>query len=246
VSFSERQPYFYALILVAVVFSVLVLAGFVTTGLNLHEIGLYLMANICLSVIAAVLLTRGHWWKEIGFRSASSNRDFWLFALPVIPIGLNASGGFHASSAVDVLLFFALAALVGFVEESFFRGLMLRPLALRGRWRAAVITSLVFGLVHSQHLLRGTDPEAVLTQIVFAVSVGFAYAALVLRTGMIWPLMILHCLTDFAAFTAAGGLTISGGIAQEIITSIIYFVVLVGYGIWLLWYPSRLRYASAG
>jgi hypothetical protein len=41
-------------------------------------------------------------------------------------------------------------------------------------------------------VLTGSNPTYVSLQIGYAFAIGFAFAALVLRTRLIWPLMLVH------------------------------------------------------
>ncbi len=95
-----------------------------------------------------------------------------------------------------------LAGLIGFVEEVFFRGLILRAIAPRGLWKAAIISSIVFGLLHSLNPLAGANPLDTLLQLGYTLAIGFGFAAVALRTRVIWPLVLIHGLIDFASFLA--------------------------------------------
>jgi membrane protease YdiL (CAAX protease family) len=101
-----------------------------------------------------------------------------------------------------LLLFLALALLVGFVEETYFRGMILRALLRRGPWQAVIISSLFFGILHLLNGAAGANLAATLLQVVYAVAIGLMYAALALRTQTILPLIVTHGLTDFFGYIA--------------------------------------------
>lgn len=86
----------------------------------------------------------------------------------------------------------------------FFRALILQALASCGIWRAASGSSIIFGLMHVLNLLYGADFLATLLQAAYAGAMGFGFAAVTLRTGPIWPLIVIHALIDFAGFVTAG------------------------------------------
>jgi membrane protease YdiL (CAAX protease family) len=141
--------------------------------------GLYSLANFGLTIIVAVLLTVMGWWKAVGFRAADRRGDLLYFLVPFIPMFLNFIPGIQVSSWRYLLEVFVITLMVGFVEESVFRGLMLNVLKTRGLWKAAIITTLLFGFTHA-------------LQICYAMAMGFA--ALVLRKGILWPLVLTHWL----------------------------------------------------
>ena len=105
--------------------------------------------------------------------------------------------------ALPILLTFELlliALLIGFAEETIYRGLMLNALKARGPWTAAIVTSVLFGLSHSLNLLSGKSGAEILIQVAYALAIGFGFAAVVLRTGLLWPLILVHALIDFTSF----------------------------------------------
>lgn len=85
----------------------------------------------------------------------------------------------------NILIF---AVLPGILEELLFRGYFLRVLRPYGGRFAIVTTALLFGLMHGNIL-----------QIPFAFLVGLACGWLALRTGRVWPAMLLHFLNNFMA-----------------------------------------------
>jgi membrane protease YdiL (CAAX protease family) len=249
--FTERHPYVFALILLAGIITVFIWAGisigvinfFLKLPIDSLVVYVVLVSYAALAAIASILLTRMGWWRAIGFRKPRRLRDLWLFLLIALPVLGNLSEGIKSTAVPDIGMFFVIALLVGFVEEAFFRGLMLRPIVSQGVWRAAIVTSAVFGLLHIPviNVISGSDQLALLLQVGFPVALGFVYAALVLRTGMIWPLMLGHFLTDFFAFIGMNQLAPMSPIqisAGDLIIGGIYIVAFIGYGVWLLARPQ--------
>ena len=234
--FAERHPYIFLVLMILSIAVIQAAVLEITKLLNIADLRFfYLASDIILAAIGAIIISGKKWWTSIGFRRARSGWHFWFFLVPLLPVFENISAGVNVTSLYDAALFFILAIMVGFFEETFFRGLMLRPIALLGKWRAAIITAVVFGLMHSLNLLSGFNPGVVLVQMSYASAIGFTYAALVLRTGMIWPLMLLHFLTDFTGFMALGELMQAQTGGPAVFISAIYVIVFAGYGIFLLW-----------
>jgi len=89
-----------------------------------------------------------------------------------------------------VLAFIALAVLPPLAEEMIFRGYLFGRMREKyGFWLSAVITSLVFGIVHMQ-LNVGID--------VFVLSIFLCY--LREKTGSIWAPIFLHSLKNSVAY----------------------------------------------
>jgi uncharacterized protein len=230
--FAERHPYWFVVIMEVVVILVYLLAGTVAHFMNLSNLGLYGIANLGLAIIAALLLTVMGWWKVVGFRSPNKPGDLLYYLVPFLPMAINLIPGAEVSGLLHLTEILAITLAVGFVEEAFFRGLMLVPLRRRGLWRAAIITSLLFGLTHAMNVLSGKNVAEDAAQIFYAVAIGFAYAALVLKKGTLWPLVLAHFLIDFTNFIQRPGFTFPPAWALLIVVSIA--VIFTAYGIFVM------------
>jgi len=136
----------------------------------------------------------------VGFKRALRPRDLLLCLPLLLPVLLNLFVGLEFGSLLLTLELLLIALLVGFSEETIYRGLMLDALKARGPWTAAIVTSVLFGLSHSLNLLSGKSGAEILIQVCYALAVGFSLAAVVLKTGLIWPLVLVHTLIDFSGF----------------------------------------------
>jgi hypothetical protein len=235
--FAERHPYWFVVLMELMVIIVYILAGAVAHFMKLSNLGLYGIANLGLSIIAAVIITGMGWWNVIGFRSPARNRDLIYFIVPFFPIVINLIPGVQISGINMLLEIFGITMMVGFVEESIFRGLMLNALKAHGYWKAAIITSLLFGLTHAMNLLAGKSVADDMAQIFYAVAIGFAFAALVLKKGIIWPLVLAHFLIDFFNFIQKTGFTFSPFWNLFIVLSIA--VIFTAYGIFIMVQKDR-------
>lgn len=203
--FAELHPYGFVAILEAVVVLVYLLVGTIAYFLKLSNMALYGLANLGLTLIVIVLLTRLQWWRTVGFKPLHRQRDLFYFLTPFVPMVLNLIPGVQIESLVYVSGVLAIALMVGFAEETIFRGLMLQALKPRGHWRAAIITALLFGLTHAMNALTGKNALESVMQIGYAVAIGFAFAALALKKEGLWLLILAHFLTDFVYFIQRPG-----------------------------------------
>ena len=230
--FAERHPYWFVLLMEVMVIIVYILAGAIAHFKGLSNLGLYGIANLGLTIIAAVIITGMGWWKVIGIRSPDSPRDLLYFIVPFLPVTFNLIPGIQIPGIYSFLGILGLTIMVGFVEESIFRGLMLSALKTHGFWKSAIITSLLFGLTHAMNLLAGKSIVDNLAQIFYAVAIGFAYAALVLKKGILWPLILAHFLIDFFNFVQRPGFTFSPFWNLVIVVGIA--VVFTVYGLFVM------------
>lgn len=230
--FAERHPYWFVAVMELVVVFVYLLAGTFAYFLNLSSLGLYGIAQVGLTIAAAVFLVAMGWWRVVGFRRPHDWSDLRYFIVPFVPLVFNLIPGVEVTSMSRLGVVFAITLMVGFVEEVFFRGLMLNALKARGFWRAAVTTALLFGLTHAINVLAGKSMVDAAAQIFYATAIGFAYAALVLKKGVIWPLVIAHFMINFASFMQRPGFSFPSGWNVAITLGI--GIVFMAYGLFVM------------
>ena len=137
---------------------------------------------------------------------------------------------FELKNVLVVTQLLIVTAMVGFAEEAIFRGLMLNALKPRGAWTAVIVTSLLFGLSHSLNVLSGKNLAVVAVQILYALAIGFAFAALVIKKGFIWPLVLAHFLIDFTAMIGKTNFSL----AWDSVLGVTITFVLGSYGLFVM------------
>jgi membrane protease YdiL (CAAX protease family) len=124
----------------------------------------------------------------------------WFFVIAIVARFAITDWG-----AVDVSLLLVVigaGVLVGFAEETLFRGIFLRSLRTGGRdeARAALWTAVGFGLFHLPNLLVSGLFQA--TQVLVAAVSGVTLYVFRRRWGFILPAMIAHGIWDMSSFLA--------------------------------------------
>lgn len=237
--FAQRHPYWFVASLEIVTLAVYLFVGTVAYFTQLSNQWIYGSASLLLSLMAAILLTRLGWWKAVGFRSPNQLRDLWYFALPLLPAVITLLIGVEVTSLVLLTKFFVITLLIGFAEETIFRGLMLKALKAQGFWRAAIITALLFGLSHALNGLAGKSMAETGSQIFYAVAFGFTFAALVLKKGILWPLVIVHFLIDFASFLQRADDPIAP--AWNMLLVVGLALIFTIYGAFVMWHKPHVN-----
>lgn len=128
---------------------------------------------------AAMLL----WWLAIGVRLVGVR---WADVPPSLLAAMVASG-----------------VLVGFAEETLFRGFFLRALRAGGRaeGRAALWVAVCFGLFHLPNVFMGMGALGLL-QVLLAATSGAVLYAFRRHFGLLWPAMVAHGAWDISTFLA--------------------------------------------
>lgn len=189
-------------------------------------------------LLAVLLVGALNWWRQAGFVRRWHWRDF-VFALPLLFLPLLMIifqiNKMQLSNYPQLLLFAALAAMTGFAEETVFRGISIHALQPKGNMKAALITAFIFGLVHFFNLLQGANLLATIGQVVFAALIGIAFAAPLIFTGSIWPIIVIHAIQDFIAFWTTGGVTnTSAPSISDVVLPVVLILPVAIYGIWLI------------
>lgn len=188
-------------------------------------------------LVPATLLTVLGWWGLAGF----TRRSTWRSLVPFLPLIVLYMGSMVAlpvflgvaSHSLGYFIGVAVTALAtGFGDEATFRGVVLQALLPRGTMRAVVISSVLYGAQYLGTIAAGVDPLLVGVQAVHMVGIGVAFAALVVVTGTIWPLVLITAVGQTAT------LIVPGGASRPDIFTIVFELVMGGlaatYGIWLL------------
>lgn len=153
-------------------------------------------------------------WHDLGFakpRLLGIWKIIWLPSLYII--GFFSFGITTASSSLtaDIVITVMLNTLiVGFSEELAFRGVLWGGVRkVLSFWPAAILVCLFFGSVHiANGFLTGQFEEAIRQAILASMS-GLSFLAIRVRTGSLYPAMIIHWLWDFGLFFMGAGKTIT-------------------------------------
>lgn len=192
---------------------------------------------------AIVLAFKKGWWAI--FIGAA------LFVFGIMESFVFASGEIVPDWPVRVLWLCALCAAIGFSEEGMFRGILLGGvLDVCGKNRqgiimAAGISALLFGVAHVEWWsMNWLDPlqaiQAVLKMIQTG-TLGFFFAALVIKGKSIWGVAILHGLSDLLIMIPSIGLlgesaTVSYvNSGEDAIATIVLYLVVIAVYLPLVW-----------
>jgi membrane protease YdiL (CAAX protease family) len=177
---------------------------------------------VVFAVALPIARRNGGWGKALGLTRPTGADSGPFFATTGIQLGLRFFLGIvlvllvpalrheHVSNLTGVgqlgpvgivMLVIAACIVAPIVEELAFRGVMLRAIMRRiSFWPAAVLSSLVFGLLHAP-----TAPNAagVVVVIMLTFVFGVVQCVLVRRTGRLAPAIGVHAITNAIALAIA-------------------------------------------
>lgn len=170
---------------------------------------------------AAITLVLYKWWFRPEFEGMLKGDLPLGFLLGLIELGYVLisyvpnliDGSFSIKPLTLTIIFVSLTA--GIKEEVVFRGVIISTLMRQWKDRnlfrqAALVSGIVFGLIHAANIFAGADPLQTLFQVIGSVSVGFIFAAVYLRTGSILPCMFYHALHDIIAIACESNVAENG------------------------------------
>jgi uncharacterized protein len=160
---------------------------------------------------------------------------FWLWlpaGLMVVAFTMQFAGVAWGEFTGAHLMWIVVAGvLVGFAEETLFRGIILRALREGGRREGVVvlISSLWFGLFHLTNVITGSPVTAVIQQVAYASLAGVALYLWRRGTGLLVAGMVIHGLWDLSGFLLAAH-TIDGSqlpLLGSLVGNVIYLTALI-------------------
>ena len=203
---------------------------------GIPEDALPLVGSVVVTAVPLGLIAWLGWWRSSGFTTTVHNAPLlWVpllrMMVPIIVFGTVANQMGLINFILVAMFFTALS------EEALSRGLFVRALLPLGKWHAVLIPSVLFGLGHiTQFLFVGMPLADNLIQIADSTFFGIMYAAIRLRVGSIWPLIIIHMLGN--TFTFIGGISGPNAVYDPPIgLFVVMWVVMIAYAIYLLSKP---------
>jgi membrane protease YdiL (CAAX protease family) len=157
----------------------------------------------------AVVLTRLHWWRKVGFTPVREWRALHLLIPLVLVLALPVAGlwarGVMATTALVLALQVGFVLIDIFMEEVTYRGVVLQALSRFSPVLRVGLAAILFGFSHLDNLfLPGADELGVAYQIFEATLIGILFGAARLRMNTIWPVMAVHAAYDLMLVLAFG------------------------------------------
>jgi membrane protease YdiL (CAAX protease family) len=153
-------------------------------------------------VLAAAFLLLVVWlmrWGDVGFsrfRVLPASRLMWLPTIYLaVFAGIAITLGLPSGRSLAFIL--VNTCFVGLSEELMFRGILFSGLRSRLGPRSSIwICCILFGAIHVLNAFQTGLVEAAMLQAVAAFMTGTLFLALRMRTGSLFPVIVLHAVWD--------------------------------------------------
>lgn len=232
---SKIKPVLKSVMWAVIILLFYVLAGVLTAVFKTDDTNTMLIRGIC--VWGSVLLAVLYIWRSkysfsgVGFRKMEPGviKKIMYFIPVVVMEAIGLVAGFKKISVgyVAAVFFFTLA--VGFAEEIYFRGIILKVLESMGTKKAVVVSSIIFGVTHLGNIAGGANIFETLLQVIFAFVFGIVFAEMFIISKSMIPVIIWHFLHDFTSF-----LQLEPDVNIILLFATLQTVILIIYAI-LMW-----------
>lgn len=194
---------------------------------------------IAIGAIALLIFaTKLGWLRDIFGPQPIRGRG-WMWIGPIIVVAAIAAHlvgtDWSEWSTGEIISLIALGVCVGLAEELLTRGIavkMLRDAGHRERF-VAVVSSLLFALMHTVNFIAGMELATVLGTVVYTFGFGMCMYLTMRVTGTIWAAIVLHGLTDPTTILSSGGLdtSVTTEVSGAAAIASLLTVMLIAFGV---------------
>ncbi len=157
---------------------------------------------IAATALVAILALTGRLTEALTY--APRSEALLLWAVPAVMLAgavvRLARTDWSAATGRFLIVALVTSVLVGLSEELLVRGYLVD--ALQGQGLAtvwvAVVSSVVFGVIHGLNALNGQDAQTTVLQVVLSTLLGLGLFASLAVSGTLWLPIALHALFDFS------------------------------------------------
>ncbi len=193
--------------------------------------------GIVLFAVLAVFIVKNRLGRHLGLCKPEVSAARMLFYIPLTIIAaVGVIFGFAPQyEPVTLAVHTVYMLFVGILEEIIFRGFLFRGMAKKNMTSAIIVSAATFGVGHIVNLLNGQNLPETVSQIIFAVFVGFALVILFHKGKSLVPCIVFHgvfnalsiVMNDEALYSALGG-----PVSAAVIMIAASAAVLGGYSLW--------------
>lgn len=159
-----------------------------------------MLGALIIAAILTVFIVKNRLSVKYGLVRSSDSKKY-LFFIPFVLLGtVNLWFGvsmhydlYHQISAVITM------AIVGYVEEIIFRGLLYKAIEKDNVKQAIIISAVTFGAGHIVNLLTGHGSVDTILQMAYAIAIGFAFVMYFYKSGSLFPCIITHSIINMTS-----------------------------------------------
>lgn len=147
-----------------------------------------------LLIILTVSLKRVQYY---GLTKVKNPKKFLYFLPLLLIVSVNLWSGININNTPEEIVFHILTMInIGFIEEIIFRGFLFKMMEKDNRKAATAVSSITFGIGHVVNLFNGAELIPTLFQICYAISIGYLFVVIFVKSKSVVPCIIAHSLNN--------------------------------------------------
>lgn len=159
-----------------------------------------MLGLLAIAAVLTVFIVRNGLTEKYGLVRVTDSRKYLYFVPFILLCTVNLWFGVSLHYDIYHQIFAVITmALVGYVEEIIFRGLLYKAMEKNNVTQAIIISALTFGAGHIVNLLTGQASVDTFLQMGYAIAVGFAFVMCFYRSGSLIPCIMAHSFIDISS-----------------------------------------------
>lgn len=155
------------------------------------------LINTVFSVVLIILTVSLKRVRYYGLAKVSNSKRFLYFLPLLLIVSVNMWSGVNINNSPKEILFHILTMLnIGFIEELIFRGFLFKMMEKDNIKAATAVSSITFGIGHIVNLFNGAELMPTLLQICYAMSIGYLFVVIFVKSKSIVPCIIAHSVNN--------------------------------------------------
>ena len=189
VDFCEKHETLIAIFLIVIYL--------VSNSLGLQKFSLYdyqmVVVNLILMIFIMGIILKSKRITYYGLNTFPKPKKYLYFIPLILLVSVNLWEGINIDKSINEISIYVLSmCFIGFLEEIIFRGFLFKMMQKDNEKTAIIVTSITFGIGHIINLLNGAELISTLIQIVNAITIGYLFVILFIKTKSLWPAIITH------------------------------------------------------
>jgi len=206
---------------------------------NIDNMLTFFIGFFILSIIVILFLKKNKKWTYYGFYSLSEvkKKEIYIFIPLFILAFMPLLAGIRSDITFSYIIYLIIyMALVAFVEEVLFRGIILKILLKKSYIKAIVGSSLLFSLAHILNTLQVNNLNMIFIQVLYAFIIGAILSILVIKTNNIIFPIIFHYINNVMRSLNPNGID-----TNSLLVTYLMFAIAIFYMGYLVYSIKKLK-----
>ena len=155
------------------------------------------LINTVFSVVLIILTVSLKRVQYYGLTNVRNSKKFLYFLPLLLIVSVNLWSGININNTPKEIVFHILTMLnIGFIEEIIFRGFLFKMMEKDNIKAAIAVSSVTFGIGHIVNLFNGAQIVPTLLQICYAMSIGYLFVVIFVKSKSVVPCIIAHSVNN--------------------------------------------------